>query len=62
MKIMEVYKEYYKNSYETYSNKEKEILIEIVPIKITKWDYEDTKPNRIFIEIKNRQIKKEMYL
>jgi uncharacterized pyridoxamine 5'-phosphate oxidase family protein len=62
IKIMEVYKGHYRNSYEAYSNKEKEILIEIVPIKITKWDYENTKPYRIFIDIKNRQIKNEMYL
>jgi uncharacterized pyridoxamine 5'-phosphate oxidase family protein len=60
--IMEIYKKHYKNSYETYSHYDKEILIEIKPIKITKWDYENGKPYRIFIDINNKLIKNEMYL
>jgi uncharacterized pyridoxamine 5'-phosphate oxidase family protein len=60
--IMEIYKKYYKNSYEIYSHYEKEMLIEVVPLKIIKWDYENSKPYRIFIEINNKQIRKEMYL
>jgi uncharacterized pyridoxamine 5'-phosphate oxidase family protein len=60
--IMEVYKKHYKNSYETYAHNETEVLIEIVIKKIIKWDYEDGKPYRIFIDINNKQVKKEMYL
>jgi uncharacterized pyridoxamine 5'-phosphate oxidase family protein len=60
--IMEIYKEYHKNSYETYSHRDNEILIEIIPENIVKWDYEDGKPYRIFINMKNKTIKKEMYL
>jgi uncharacterized pyridoxamine 5'-phosphate oxidase family protein len=60
--IMETYKEYYKTSYETYSQNEKEILIEVIPMKIVKWDYENGKPYRIFIDINNNLIRKEMYL
>jgi uncharacterized pyridoxamine 5'-phosphate oxidase family protein len=60
--IMEKYKRYYKNSYEIYSHCEKVRLIEVVPLKIIKWDYENSKPYRIFIDINNKQIRKEMYL
>jgi hypothetical protein len=40
---------------------DKEILIEIIPEKIIKWDYEDGKPYRIFINMKNKTIKKCIY-
>jgi uncharacterized pyridoxamine 5'-phosphate oxidase family protein len=60
--IMEVYKKHYKNSYETYSHNETEVLMEVVLKKIIKWDYEDGKPYRIFIDISDKQVKKEMYL
>ncbi|MDR2783379.1 MAG: pyridoxamine 5'-phosphate oxidase family protein [Treponema sp.] len=60
--IMEIYKKHYKNSYETYAHNEKEVLIEIVLKKIIKWEYEDGKPYRIFIDINNKQVKKEIYL
>ncbi|MDR0374554.1 MAG: pyridoxamine 5'-phosphate oxidase family protein [Treponema sp.] len=59
--IMEIYKKYYKNSYETYKRNETEVLIEIVPKKIIKWDYENGKPYRIFIDMDNKQARKEMY-
>jgi uncharacterized pyridoxamine 5'-phosphate oxidase family protein len=61
--IMEIYKEYYKNSFESYSKLDKEILIEVIPKKITKWEYDENgKPYRIFIELENRKAYKEMYL
>jgi uncharacterized pyridoxamine 5'-phosphate oxidase family protein len=59
--IMEVYKKHYKNSYETYMHNETEVLIKIVLTKIIKWDYENGKPYRIFIDIDNKQARKEMY-
>jgi uncharacterized pyridoxamine 5'-phosphate oxidase family protein len=59
--IMEVYKKYYKNSYETYMHNETEVLIKIVLKKIIKWDYENGKPYRIFIDVDNKQARKEMY-
>ncbi|MDR2660395.1 MAG: pyridoxamine 5'-phosphate oxidase family protein [Spirochaetaceae bacterium] len=60
--IMEIYKKYHLNSYKTYSNIDKEVLIEIIPVKIIKWDYENGKPYRIFISINDKTVKKEMYL
>jgi uncharacterized pyridoxamine 5'-phosphate oxidase family protein len=60
--IMDMYKKHYKNSYETYEHNETEVLIEIILKKIIKWDYENGKPYRVFIDIDNKQAKKEMYL
>jgi len=61
--IMEIYKKYYKNSYENYSKLDKEILIRIIPRKITKWEYDSNgKPYRIFIDLENKKAYKEMYL
>jgi uncharacterized pyridoxamine 5'-phosphate oxidase family protein len=61
--VMEMYKECYQKSYETYSKLDKEILIEIIPKKITKWDYDvNGSPYRIFIELDSKKIYKEMYL
>ena len=62
LKIMEIYKKYYKSSYEIYSHNENEVLIEIIPTKIIKWDYENKKPFRVFMDIRNKTIRKEMYL
>ena len=61
LKIMEIYKKCFPNSFETYSHYDKEILIEIIPKKIIKWDYENGKPYRIFLDMENKAIKKEMY-
>ena len=61
--IIELYKKHYEKSFETYSKLDKEILIEIIPRKITKWDYDNNgKPYRIFIELNNQKVYKEMYL
>ncbi|MHB9296561.1 hypothetical protein PilKf_02334 [Pillotina sp. SPG140] len=59
--IIDIYKKYNKNSYETYSHLEKERLIEVTPVKITRWDYDNGKPYRIFISINERKAHKEMY-
>jgi uncharacterized pyridoxamine 5'-phosphate oxidase family protein len=59
--IIDVYKKHYKTSYETYRHNETEVLIEIVLKNIIKWDYENGKPYRIFIDIDNKQARKEMY-
>jgi len=62
-KIMEIYKKYYKSSFENYSKLDKEILIKIIPQKITKWEYDmNGKPYRIFIELESKKAYKEMYL
>jgi uncharacterized pyridoxamine 5'-phosphate oxidase family protein len=61
--IMDLYKKHYRNSYETYSELEKEVLIEIIPKKITEWNYDNRgKPYRIFIEFDNKRTYREMYL
>jgi len=62
IEIMEIYKKYFLKSYETYSHYEKEVLIEIIPKKIIKWDYKNGKPYRIFFDIENKNVNKEMYL
>jgi uncharacterized pyridoxamine 5'-phosphate oxidase family protein len=62
IKIMEIYKKHYLDSYETYSNNDKEVLIEVIPVRIIKWDYEKGKPYRIFVNIMDKAVKKEMYL
>ena len=59
---MEIFKKYFQKSYETYSHYDKEMLIEISLTKIVKWDYENEKSIRIFFDINNNTIKKEMYL
>jgi len=61
-KIMEIFRKHFQKSYETYSHYDKEVLIEISLTKIIKWDYENEKPFRIFLDINNKTIKKEMYL
>ena len=61
--IMEIYKKYYINSFETYSKLDNEILIEVIPKKITKWEYDGNgKPYRVFIDLENKKAYKEMYL
>ncbi|MDR0999774.1 MAG: pyridoxamine 5'-phosphate oxidase family protein [Clostridiales bacterium] len=60
--IMEMYKKHFKNSYETYAHNETEVLIEVALKKIIKWDYENGKPYRIFVDIDHKQARKEMYI
>jgi len=60
--IMTIYKKYFKNSYEKYSKLEKEVLIKVIPRKITIWEYDfNGKPYRIFIEFENKKAYKEFY-
>jgi uncharacterized pyridoxamine 5'-phosphate oxidase family protein len=60
--IMEIYKKHHPNSFETYSHYDKEILVEVVIQKITKWDYDnDRKPYRIFLDLEKETVYKEMY-
>jgi hypothetical protein len=38
-----------------------ELIIEIIPKKIIKWDYNsDVKPSRIFLELDNKKVYREM--
>ncbi|GHV06961.1 hypothetical protein FACS189485_16400 [Spirochaetia bacterium] len=60
--MLKIYLKHYKKSYETYLKSDKEIIIEIIPTKITKWDYENGQPYRIFITLDNKTIKKENYI
>jgi len=61
--IMEIYKKHYRKSFEKYSNLDTEILIEIIPQKITIWKYDNNgDPHRIFIELNNKKAYKEMYI
>ena len=61
--IMEIYKKHYKNSFENYSKLDKEILVEVIPQKITIWEYDNNgKPYRIYLELDKKKAYKEMYL
>ncbi|MDR0910947.1 MAG: pyridoxamine 5'-phosphate oxidase family protein [Spirochaetaceae bacterium] len=61
--IMKIYKQYYENSYATYSHLEKEVLIKISPKKITEWEYDNEgKPYRIFLDLVQETICKEPYV
>jgi uncharacterized pyridoxamine 5'-phosphate oxidase family protein len=59
--IMNIYKKHYEKSYKTYSRLDKERLIEVVPTKITKWDYDRGLPYRIFIDAQEKTAGKELY-
>jgi hypothetical protein len=60
--IMERYKQLYEKSYLTYSRLEKEVLIEIVPDTITRWEYDEQgNPYRVFIETGNARAYSEEY-
>jgi uncharacterized pyridoxamine 5'-phosphate oxidase family protein len=59
--FIEIYKKNHEDSYKKYSKLECSRLIEIIPQKIIKWDYNsDGKPSRIFLELDNKKVYREM--
>ncbi|MDR1445076.1 MAG: pyridoxamine 5'-phosphate oxidase family protein [Treponema sp.] len=60
--MLELYLKHYGKSYETYSKSDKEIAIEIIPVQIIKWEYENGRPYRIFINLTEKTIKQETYI
>lgn len=61
-KFINLFKRYYKTSYEIYSFLENEILLEIDPIFIGIWTYKDFIPVREFYNLKTREIEEKPYL
>ena len=62
-KFIEIFEKQHKNSFETYSKLDKEILIEIMLKKITIYEYDKNRnPYRIFIDLDNKKSHKKMYL
>ena len=59
-KFVEYYGKNHENSYKNYSGLETTILIEVTPIRITQWVYDDDKPSRIFLELKTKSAYKIM--
>lgn len=57
----EAFKHYFKGSYDTYSNLANEIVIEISPILITTYYYENGKPCREFYDFNREIVYKEHY-
>lgn len=61
-KFINLFKQYYKTSYEIYSFLENEILLEIEPTFIGVWTYKDFIPVREFYNLETKEIKEESYL
>ena len=61
-KFINLFKQYYKTSYEIYSFLENEILLEIEPTSIGVWIYKDFIPIREFYNLETKEIKEESYL
>lgn len=59
--FQKAFKENYKNSFEKYSHLRNEIVVEILPILVTVWGYDNGKPYREFFDFKNRHYHKEYY-
>ena len=56
-----LYKQHYKGSFEKYSGLKDEMLFEIMPSKISVWDYEDEKPYQEFYNFHDKSYCKEYY-
>ena len=61
-KFINLFKQYYKTSYEIYSFLENEILLEIDPSFIRVWINKDFIPVREFYNLRTKEFKKESYL
>ena len=57
-----LFKKIFKNSYESYSFLENEILLEIDPIFITVWNYKENIPMREYYYLTSKKYKEEAYL
>jgi general stress protein 26 len=57
----ELYKKVHKGSFENYSHMNVAIVIEVEPVFITLWKYENNKPFRDFLDRKQRKAYRELY-
>ncbi len=56
------YKNSFLSSFNNYSSLDREVVISIDPIFITLWKYEENKPLRDFLDVKNKNAYREYYL
>lgn len=61
LSFKKAFEKYYKGSYEKYSHLNNEVVVEIAPILVTIWGYDDEKPYREFFDFNNRSYYKEYY-
>lgn len=52
----------YKGSFDSYTTLTDEVLLKVNPTKITLWEYEKSKPYRLFFDIENQIFSKEFYV
>lgn len=58
----EVYKKYFRGSYDTYTHLINQVIVEVEPTFITLWKYaEEHKPFRDFIDCVHKKAHREMY-
>lgn len=59
--FIEEFKKVHNGSFNAYSHMENEVVVEIEPISITLWEYEEGKPLRDFLDLQNRRAYREYY-
>lgn len=59
--ILKIYKEEYPGSYKNYGSLRNQVVIKVVPQKITMWKYIDGKPYRDFMYISEKKAFRELY-
>lgn len=60
-KILELYKSVHPNSFENYGLFKNQVVIHIVPRKVTMWKYIDGKPYRDYLYIPEKKAIRELY-
>jgi uncharacterized pyridoxamine 5'-phosphate oxidase family protein len=58
----EVYKRHHKGSFDRYSSLPDNVLVKVVPSKITLWKYNLNQAYRLFFDMVNEKVEKEIYL
>ncbi len=59
--FIDIFKEKYNGSYETYSHMNNEVVIEVTPSLITLWKYENGQSFRDFLDIRKNKASREIY-
>ncbi len=57
----EVYKRYFRGSYDAYTHLINQVIIEVEPTFITLWKYADGKPYRDFLDCRQNKAYREIY-
>lgn len=59
--FIEEFKKAHNGSFNTYSHMENEVVIEIEPVSVTLWKYEEGQPLRDFLDLQNKRARREYY-